>query len=61
MRILSQSNGGKSSALNHAIGHVRHEILVAVDADTISVLTQSGIWSATSQTAGWPQCRAMQR
>jgi cellulose synthase/poly-beta-1,6-N-acetylglucosamine synthase-like glycosyltransferase/spore germination protein YaaH/peptidoglycan/xylan/chitin deacetylase (PgdA/CDA1 family) len=35
VRILSQSNGGKSSALNHAIGHARHDILVAVDADTI--------------------------
>ncbi len=35
VRILSQPNGGKSSALNNAIAHARHEILIAVDADTI--------------------------
>ena len=35
VRIYSQPNRGKSSALNHAVMHARHEILVAVDADTI--------------------------
>ncbi len=35
VRIFSQPNRGKSSALNHAITQSRHEILVAVDADTI--------------------------
>ena len=35
VRILSQPNGGKSSALNNAIAHARHEILIALDADTI--------------------------
>ena len=35
VRILSQPNGGKSSALNNAIAHARHEFLVALDADTI--------------------------
>jgi cellulose synthase/poly-beta-1,6-N-acetylglucosamine synthase-like glycosyltransferase/spore germination protein YaaH/peptidoglycan/xylan/chitin deacetylase (PgdA/CDA1 family) len=35
VKILTQPNGGKSSALNHAIGHATHEILVAVDADTL--------------------------
>ncbi|MFN7996328.1 MAG: glycosyltransferase [Bryobacteraceae bacterium] len=35
VRILTQPNGGKSSALNHAIGQARNEILVALDADTI--------------------------
>ena len=35
IRILTQPNGGKSSALNNAIAHARHEILVALDADTI--------------------------
>jgi cellulose synthase/poly-beta-1,6-N-acetylglucosamine synthase-like glycosyltransferase/peptidoglycan/xylan/chitin deacetylase (PgdA/CDA1 family)/spore germination protein YaaH len=33
--ILTQPNGGKSAALNNAIGHARNEILVAVDADTL--------------------------
>lgn len=32
---LHQSNGGKSSALNNAIGRSRAEIIVCVDADTI--------------------------
>ena len=35
VRILAQPNGGKSSALNNAIAHARHDILVALDADTI--------------------------
>lgn len=33
--LLSQENAGKSAALNRAIAAARHEILVAVDADTI--------------------------
>lgn len=35
VRILSQPNGGKSAALNNAIAHSRHDILIALDADTI--------------------------
>ena len=35
MLILTQPNGGKSAALNNAILHAKHEILIAVDADTI--------------------------
>ena len=35
VRILTQPNGGKSVALNNAIAHSQHEILVAVDADTL--------------------------
>src|SRR5579862_8446245 len=35
VRILSQPNGGKSSALNNAIAHARHALLIALDADTI--------------------------
>jgi len=35
VRILTQPNGGKSSALNNAIAHARHDILIALDADTI--------------------------
>ncbi len=35
IRILSQSNAGKSAALNNAIAHAHHDILVALDADTI--------------------------
>jgi cellulose synthase/poly-beta-1,6-N-acetylglucosamine synthase-like glycosyltransferase len=35
VRILDQPNGGKSAALNHAIAVASHEILVAIDADTI--------------------------
>jgi cellulose synthase/poly-beta-1,6-N-acetylglucosamine synthase-like glycosyltransferase/spore germination protein YaaH/peptidoglycan/xylan/chitin deacetylase (PgdA/CDA1 family) len=35
VRILTQANGGKSSALNRAIAQTRNNILVAVDADTI--------------------------
>jgi cellulose synthase/poly-beta-1,6-N-acetylglucosamine synthase-like glycosyltransferase len=34
-RILTQPNGGKSAALNHAIAHSSREILIALDADTI--------------------------
>jgi len=35
VRILTQPNGGKSVALNNAIAHARHNILIALDADTI--------------------------
>jgi cellulose synthase/poly-beta-1,6-N-acetylglucosamine synthase-like glycosyltransferase/spore germination protein YaaH/peptidoglycan/xylan/chitin deacetylase (PgdA/CDA1 family) len=35
VRILTQPNGGKSSALNNAIAHARNDILIALDADTI--------------------------
>ena len=35
VRILSQPNGGKSSALNNAIAHARYDLLIALDADTI--------------------------
>ncbi len=35
VRIFSQQNGGKSSALNRAIRESRNDILVALDADTI--------------------------
>ena len=35
VRLLTQPNAGKSAALNHAIRHARHEVLVAVDADTL--------------------------
>jgi peptidoglycan-N-acetylglucosamine deacetylase len=35
IRILSQPNAGKSSALNNAIAHAAHDILIALDADTI--------------------------
>ena len=35
VRIFSQPNAGKSAALNTAIAHAAHEILVALDADTI--------------------------
>ena len=35
VRILSQPNRGKSAALNYAIRMAAHEILVAVDADTV--------------------------
>jgi cellulose synthase/poly-beta-1,6-N-acetylglucosamine synthase-like glycosyltransferase len=35
VRILSQPNAGKSAALNNAIAHARHDILIALDADTI--------------------------
>lgn len=35
VHILTQPNGGKSSALNRAIAQARNNILVAVDADTI--------------------------
>jgi cellulose synthase/poly-beta-1,6-N-acetylglucosamine synthase-like glycosyltransferase/peptidoglycan/xylan/chitin deacetylase (PgdA/CDA1 family)/spore germination protein YaaH len=32
--VLSKSNGGKSSALNHGIHHATNEIIVCLDADT---------------------------
>jgi cellulose synthase/poly-beta-1,6-N-acetylglucosamine synthase-like glycosyltransferase/peptidoglycan/xylan/chitin deacetylase (PgdA/CDA1 family)/spore germination protein YaaH len=35
VRVYTQANGGKSTALNRAIAASRHEILVAVDADTL--------------------------
>jgi cellulose synthase/poly-beta-1,6-N-acetylglucosamine synthase-like glycosyltransferase len=35
VQVLTQPNGGKSAALNNAIGHCAHEILVAIDADTV--------------------------
>jgi cellulose synthase/poly-beta-1,6-N-acetylglucosamine synthase-like glycosyltransferase/spore germination protein YaaH/peptidoglycan/xylan/chitin deacetylase (PgdA/CDA1 family) len=35
VRILTQPNQGKAAALNHAIAEARHELLVALDADTI--------------------------
>ncbi len=35
VRIVSQPNGGKSAALNNGISEARHDILVALDADTI--------------------------
>lgn len=35
VRILSQENAGKSAALNRAIAAASHEVLVAVDADTL--------------------------
>jgi cellulose synthase/poly-beta-1,6-N-acetylglucosamine synthase-like glycosyltransferase len=35
LRILSQPNRGKAAALNRAIAQAQHEILIALDADTI--------------------------
>jgi peptidoglycan-N-acetylglucosamine deacetylase len=35
IRILTQANGGKSAALNNGISQATHEILIAVDADTL--------------------------
>jgi cellulose synthase/poly-beta-1,6-N-acetylglucosamine synthase-like glycosyltransferase/peptidoglycan/xylan/chitin deacetylase (PgdA/CDA1 family) len=35
IRLISQTNGGKSKAANHALAEARGEIVVAVDADTI--------------------------
>ncbi len=35
VRIFSQPNGGKSSALNRAIANSRNDILIALDADTL--------------------------
>ncbi|HZI41194.1 MAG TPA: glycosyltransferase, partial [Gemmatimonadaceae bacterium] len=35
VRVFTKPNGGKASALNFGIGHAQHEILVALDADTI--------------------------
>jgi cellulose synthase/poly-beta-1,6-N-acetylglucosamine synthase-like glycosyltransferase/peptidoglycan/xylan/chitin deacetylase (PgdA/CDA1 family) len=34
VRIISQSNRGKFAALDHAYGHVKTDIIVAIDADT---------------------------
>ncbi len=36
VRILSQPNGGKSSAINRAIAEARHDVLVCFDADTLA-------------------------
>jgi cellulose synthase/poly-beta-1,6-N-acetylglucosamine synthase-like glycosyltransferase/peptidoglycan/xylan/chitin deacetylase (PgdA/CDA1 family)/spore germination protein YaaH len=33
--ILTQPNGGKSAALNNGIRHAKHDLLIAVDADTL--------------------------
>ncbi|HEX4335030.1 MAG TPA: glycosyltransferase [Polyangiaceae bacterium] len=35
IRLLRQTNGGKSKAANHALGQARGDIVVAVDADTM--------------------------
>jgi cellulose synthase/poly-beta-1,6-N-acetylglucosamine synthase-like glycosyltransferase/peptidoglycan/xylan/chitin deacetylase (PgdA/CDA1 family)/spore germination protein YaaH len=35
IRLIRQTNGGKSKAANHALAEARGEIVVAVDADTI--------------------------
>lgn len=35
VRVLQQTNGGKSSALRHAVNAARHEIVVFLDADTL--------------------------
>ena len=35
VRVLTQPNRGKARALNHAIREARHNVLVALDADTI--------------------------
>ena len=35
VRVLTKSNGGKASALNHGIAHANGDIIVALDADTI--------------------------
>jgi cellulose synthase/poly-beta-1,6-N-acetylglucosamine synthase-like glycosyltransferase/spore germination protein YaaH/peptidoglycan/xylan/chitin deacetylase (PgdA/CDA1 family) len=35
VRIFTKPNGGKASALNFGIGHAQHEIIVALDADTL--------------------------
>jgi cellulose synthase/poly-beta-1,6-N-acetylglucosamine synthase-like glycosyltransferase/spore germination protein YaaH/peptidoglycan/xylan/chitin deacetylase (PgdA/CDA1 family) len=35
VRVLTQPNGGKSAALNKAILHANHEVIIAVDADTV--------------------------
>ena len=35
VRILDQPNRGKSAALNNAISHAAHDVLIAIDADTI--------------------------
>jgi poly-beta-1,6 N-acetyl-D-glucosamine synthase len=34
IKLLRQQNGGKASALNHAIQYASHEIIVSIDADT---------------------------
>jgi len=41
--ILTQSNSGKSAALNNAIRHAQHDILIAVDADTLFRLGTIGL------------------
>ena len=35
VRLISQENGGKPSALNTGIAHARHDVLVLVDGDTV--------------------------
>ena len=35
VHVLAKQNGGKASALNHGIARARHEIIVALDADTL--------------------------
>ncbi|WP_240778090.1 polysaccharide deacetylase family protein, partial [Nonomuraea basaltis] len=35
VRVISQRNGGKPSALNTGIAHAAHEILIMVDGDTV--------------------------
>jgi cellulose synthase/poly-beta-1,6-N-acetylglucosamine synthase-like glycosyltransferase len=35
VRVLRQANTGKAGALNAAIAHARHDVIVSVDADTV--------------------------
>jgi cellulose synthase/poly-beta-1,6-N-acetylglucosamine synthase-like glycosyltransferase/spore germination protein YaaH/peptidoglycan/xylan/chitin deacetylase (PgdA/CDA1 family) len=35
VRVFTKANGGKASALNFGIAHAQHEIIVALDADTV--------------------------
>ncbi|HKN66485.1 MAG TPA: glycosyltransferase [Gemmatimonadaceae bacterium] len=35
VRIFAKQNGGKASALNFGIAHAQHEIIIALDADTL--------------------------
>jgi cellulose synthase/poly-beta-1,6-N-acetylglucosamine synthase-like glycosyltransferase len=35
VRIFAKTNGGKASALNFGIAHAQHEIIIALDADTL--------------------------
>ena len=35
IRLISQQNGGKASALDHALGLASHETIVMIDADTL--------------------------